>query len=100
MNLYIQIKDGQPINHPAFKNNLLEAFKEIPTDWEIFLRVEKPSLGVYQLKSYGRHVLKLKIGRHGFLTRGLALLIPLYPCRNTTLKMKKFGVGAALKIVG
>jgi hypothetical protein len=48
MNFYIQVKDGQPINHPAFEQNILQAFKEIPLDWEIFVRVERPSLGAYQ----------------------------------------------------
>jgi hypothetical protein len=49
MRLYIQTKDGQPINHPAFEENLMEAFGEIPGDWEPFSRVERPVLGVYQL---------------------------------------------------
>lgn len=40
--LYIQIKDGVTVNHPAAKENLLEAFGEIPTDWEPFLRISKP----------------------------------------------------------
>lgn len=49
MRLYIQTKDGQPINHPAFEENLMQAFGEIPSDWEPFSRVERPVLGVYQL---------------------------------------------------
>jgi len=48
MNLYIQVKDGKPVNHPAFEQNILQAFKEIPQDWETFIRVERPTLGPYQ----------------------------------------------------
>jgi len=49
MNLYIEIKDGQPINHPAFEENLLQAFGSISSDWEPFVRIERPNLGVYQV---------------------------------------------------
>lgn len=49
MHLYIQTKDGQPINHPAFEDNLIEAFGEIPSDWEPFSRVERPVPGVYEI---------------------------------------------------
>jgi hypothetical protein len=44
MNLYIQIENGQPINHPALEENLIEAFGEIPNGWEKFVRVEPPTL--------------------------------------------------------
>jgi len=49
MNLYIEIDNGQPINHPAFEDNLLEVFGQIPSNWEPFVRVVKPTLGVYQV---------------------------------------------------
>lgn len=49
MNLYIETENGQPKNHPAFENNLIEAFGYVPTNWEAFVRVEKPELGIYQL---------------------------------------------------
>lgn len=49
MYLFIQIKDGQPINHPAYPINLVQAFGEIPSDWEPFLRVNKPDVGIYQI---------------------------------------------------
>jgi hypothetical protein len=49
MNLYIQTQDGQPINHPAFEDNLLQAFNPIPDNWEPFVRVERPTPTVYQL---------------------------------------------------
>ena len=49
MKLYIQIQNGQPINHPAFEDNLLQAFNPIPENWEPFVRVERPVPTVYQL---------------------------------------------------
>ena len=45
MNLYIQIENDQPVNHPAFEDNLIEAFGSIPNHWEPFTRLEKPTLG-------------------------------------------------------
>jgi hypothetical protein len=49
MNLYIETQDGQPVNHPAFEDNLMQAFGAIPAHWEPFTRVERPTPGVYQL---------------------------------------------------
>lgn len=49
MNLYIQVQDGQPINHPAFGDNLLQAFGAIPENWEPFVRVECPIPTIYQI---------------------------------------------------
>jgi len=49
MNLYIQIENNQPINHPAFEDNLIQAFGEIPSNWESFVRSEKPTCGIYQV---------------------------------------------------
>lgn len=49
MNLYIETQDGQAINHPAYEDNLLQAFNFIPQNWEQFVRVEKPILSVYQI---------------------------------------------------
>lgn len=49
MNLYIQVQDGQPINHPAFENNLLQAFGAIPENWEPFVRVQSPVPTIYQI---------------------------------------------------
>lgn len=59
MKLYIQIENGQPINHPAFEENLTQALGSVPAGWEEFVRVERPTLGVYQLldsetSSYGK----------------------------------------------
>jgi hypothetical protein len=49
MNLYIQIKDGNPINHPALMDNLFAAFGNIPEDWKQFIRVPMPIPSVYQV---------------------------------------------------
>lgn len=49
MNLYIEVENDQVKNHPAFETNLLEAFGTIPSNWEPFVRVERPVLGAYEL---------------------------------------------------
>lgn len=49
MKLYIETQDGNPVNHPAFEDNLLQAFGQIPDHWEEFVRVERPVGGVYQV---------------------------------------------------
>jgi hypothetical protein len=57
MNLYIQIENDLPINHPALEENLIQAFGLVPINWQRFVRVEKPTIGpydkfVYDLPSY------------------------------------------------
>jgi hypothetical protein len=49
MNLYIETENNQPINHPAFEENLLQAFGTIPEQWKPFIRVEAPTLLGYQI---------------------------------------------------
>ena len=49
MKLYIETENGQTKNHPAFEDNLLQAFGSIPAHWEPFIRVERPTLGVYDV---------------------------------------------------
>jgi hypothetical protein len=49
MELFIQIENNQPVNHPAVKENLLDAFGKIPDDWEVFVRVEKPKVDIYKV---------------------------------------------------
>lgn len=49
MNLYIQVEDEQPVNHPALEENLLQSFGAIPVHWEPFVRVERPTVGVYEV---------------------------------------------------
>jgi hypothetical protein len=48
MNLYIEIENQQTKNHPAFEDNLIEAFGAVPENWEQFIRIEAPLLGVYE----------------------------------------------------
>jgi hypothetical protein len=47
MNLYIEIENGVTKNHPAFEDNLMQAFGAIPAHWEPFNRIERPVLDVY-----------------------------------------------------
>ena len=50
MNLYIKTDgNGNTIDHPAFEDNLLQAFGSIPSEWEPFVRVERPIPTVYQV---------------------------------------------------
>lgn len=49
MNLYIEVKDGQTVNHPAMEENLLQVFGTIPNNWEPFVRVERPVPGLYEV---------------------------------------------------
>ena len=49
MNLYIETENGQPKNHPAFEDNLIEAFGAIPDHWETFVRIEQPIPSTYQI---------------------------------------------------
>jgi hypothetical protein len=43
MNLYIQIENGSPVNHPAFEDNLIQAFGAVPSHWEPFNRIHQPA---------------------------------------------------------
>jgi hypothetical protein len=49
MKLFIQVKDGMCVNHPALEENLIEAFERVPDDWEPFIRVEQPIIGLYEV---------------------------------------------------
>jgi hypothetical protein len=49
MELYIQIENGQPVNHPALGDNIREALGEVPSNWEPFNRLPRPEAGVYQI---------------------------------------------------
>jgi hypothetical protein len=48
MNLYIETENGTTKNHPAYEDNLIQAFGEIPARWEPFVRAETPVPTVYQ----------------------------------------------------
>jgi hypothetical protein len=47
-NLYIETENGATKNHPAFEDNLIQAFGVVPAHWEPFTRIERPVLAVYQ----------------------------------------------------
>jgi len=49
MNLYIETENGVTKNHPAFEDNLMQAFGTIPEHWEPFTRVERPVPDMYQV---------------------------------------------------
>jgi hypothetical protein len=50
MNLYIETDLNKNIvNHPAFEDNLIQAFGSVPDHWEPFVRVERPNALVYQV---------------------------------------------------
>jgi hypothetical protein len=49
MKLYIEIENGQPKNHPALEENLIDVFKTIPEHWVPFERITKPVLNVYEV---------------------------------------------------
>ena len=47
--LYIQVVDGQTVNHPALESNLIAAFDSVPEDWQPFTRGDQPPLVGYQV---------------------------------------------------
>lgn len=47
--LYIQVHNNNVHDHPAFEKNLLEAFGQVPANWEPFVRVPVANLGTYQV---------------------------------------------------
>jgi hypothetical protein len=49
MNLYIETENGVTKKHPAFGDNLIQAFGAVPTHWEPFTRVDCPALNVYEI---------------------------------------------------
>jgi hypothetical protein len=49
MKLYIETENNQIKNHPAFEENLMQAFGTIPAQWILFERVEQPVLNIYEV---------------------------------------------------
>jgi hypothetical protein len=49
MNLYIETEDGVTKNHPAFEDNLIQAFGSVPERWKPFVRVEPPVVGLFEV---------------------------------------------------
>ena len=49
MNLYIETEDGVTKNHPAYEDNLVQAFGAVPAHWEPFIRVAAPPVGTFEV---------------------------------------------------
>ena len=54
MNLYIQLENGQPINHPIMEDNLVQAFPNIdlnnlPSNFARFERIPAPMPTAYEI---------------------------------------------------
>lgn len=54
LELYIQIRDGQPHEHPIFADNFREAFpgidtNNLPNTFAKFIRVDQPAIGTYEV---------------------------------------------------
>ena len=54
MNLYIQLHNGEPVNHPIMEDNLRQAFPEmdlnnLPETFARFERVVPTMLGIYEV---------------------------------------------------
>lgn len=54
MNLYIQLVDNKPIDHPIMEDNFVQVFPDVdienlPSNFAKFKRVEKPVVGIYEV---------------------------------------------------
>lgn len=54
MNLYIQLENGEPINHPIMEDNLVQAFPDIdldnlPSNFARFERIPTATAGIYDV---------------------------------------------------
>jgi hypothetical protein len=54
LELYIQIRNGQPHEHPIFADNFREAFPDVDTEnlpdtFAKFIRVDQPVIGTYEV---------------------------------------------------
>lgn len=54
LELYIQIRDGEPYEHPIFADNFREAFPDVdtenlPSTFAKFVRVARPEIGTYDV---------------------------------------------------
>jgi hypothetical protein len=62
MELYIQIRDGQPYEHPIMGDNFREAFPHIdinnlPPEFARFVRVPEPSIGLFEVNDGVEYVM-------------------------------------------
>jgi hypothetical protein len=49
MKLFIEIDNNNPKGHPAFEQNLIQAFGKIPENWVPFERLPLPQLDTYEI---------------------------------------------------
>lgn len=54
MRLFIQVENGQPVNHPIREDNLKQAFRNIdlenlPPNFAKFVRIERPVPGMFEV---------------------------------------------------
>ena len=49
MNLYIETEDSVIKNHPAYEDNLIQAFGSVPANWKQFIRVDAPLVGPFDV---------------------------------------------------
>ena len=54
MELFIQVRSGEALDHPITAENFQQAFPDVdvnnlPADFARFVRVERPTLGVYEV---------------------------------------------------
>lgn len=50
MILYIRVEDGQTVDHPVISGNLMDVYGQIPSNYEPFIRTQKPDLGQYEVE--------------------------------------------------
>jgi hypothetical protein len=67
-NLYIQVQNSIAVNHPAYEENLVEAFGSVPLNWKAFIRIPAPTLGAYDKydTSVGHGGCEYKATENGF----------------------------------
>jgi len=67
-NLYIQVENNIPINHPALEVNLMEVYGEIPSSWVPFTKSVRPEVGVYEKQDtqYGPNGCEYQATSNGF----------------------------------
>ena len=89
MKLYIQTENGQTVNHPAFESNLIAAFGGVPDHWKPFVRVERPTLGVYE-------VLESEQPAYEFVDGVWTDVWPVRPMTEEEVAAKKAGIKQAV----
>ena len=89
MNLYIQIENGAPINHPALEENIFQVYGLIPNYWELFTRIKKPIPTIYQILDSNTPTYAKVNG----------VWADVWPLRNMTAEEKEAKKQAAIQVV-